>query len=79
MKNAYKWFSQVCISPKGNNVSAYTNIYMYAHLFLYMYMVILRYINPLLGTDYTKYATGYVVKAVFSFVINLFTQNLQFI
>lgn len=30
-------------------------------------------------THYTKYATDYVVKAVFSFVINLFIGNLQLI
>lgn len=74
-KIAYKWFSHVCISPKGN--CSYAHMYICAHC-VYMVYGNIKVFKSIV-TVYTKYVTDYVVKAVFSFVINLFIGNLQLI
>lgn len=54
----------------------YTFMHIYAYICIYL--VIFKVFKSFV-TDYTKYITEYAVKAVFSFVINLFTGNLQLI
>lgn len=66
----------VHLSRETMCMHTYVNMFINAH---FVYMAILRYLDLLLLVSYKKYSIGYMVKTVFSFVINHFTGNLQFI
>lgn len=57
-------------------MDTYVNMFINAH---FVCVPILRYLNLVLLTSYKKYVIGYMVKAVFSFVINHFIGNLCYL